>query len=148
MKLKKIFTVLILSIFIYSCEKDNPNDLEQKEISYNVLEKGNFKVEDDNTINEQYLVFKNQEEWESFLSLMEFKSPEKGKEFEKIKFNFNEKILIIVTSEYDYTCCKEISINKIYRSEGRIYVTFEVAPSSESQQITSQSYILLEVNKD
>ncbi len=53
MKLNRTFIILFLSIFLYSCEKENPQTLEQKEILYNVLERGNFKVEDDNTINEQ-----------------------------------------------------------------------------------------------
>ncbi|MFD2517609.1 hypothetical protein [Salinimicrobium flavum] len=148
MSFKKFLIVLILIIPFYGCEEDkDPITLEETEIQYNILESGSFRVSDDNTINEQYLVFKNQEEWSVFLSLMEFKSPEKGKEFENLDFNFTDKTLLIITSEYDYTCCKEIKINKVYRNQGQIHVTFEVDPSTEAEQITSQSYLLFEVNK-
>lgn len=148
MKLKSIFTILILSICIFSCEKDDPDKLEGKEISYNIIETGSFSVSEDNTINEQYLIFKEEEEWSSFLSLMEFKSPEKGEEFAELDFNFNDKTLIIITSEYDDTCCKEIKINKVYRDQEMIYVEFETKDSTGGATNFNQSYLLFEVNKN
>ena len=148
MNLKKYFAVMILSLTLFSCEKEEPLTLEEKEIPYNVLERGSFVVAEDNTINEQYLVFKNQEEWSSFLSELNFKSPGKADHFRKLNFNFDDKTLLIITAEYDTSCCKEITINKVYRDQGNIFVTFEVGVSTGVEQTTSQSYLLFEVSKN
>ena len=148
MSVKKIITIVILTMIIFGCEKEDPTGLEGKEISYNILEKGTFKVSGDNTINEQYLVFKDQEEWAGFISLMEFKSPEKAEEFKELSFDFNNKTLLIITSEHQNYCCKEIIIKKVYRDQGIIYVDFEVKDSNGTESNFYQSYLLFEVNKN
>ncbi|MEP6262820.1 MAG: hypothetical protein ABJ092_14685 [Gillisia sp.] len=147
MNLKKYLALIILSVTLFSCEKEEPPTLEDREIQYNIIERGNFVVADNNTINEQYLVFNNKEEWSSFLSELNWKSPGKAEHFTKLNFNFNEKTLLIITAGYDTSCCKEITINKVYRDQGRIYVTFEVGVSTGEEQLTSQSYLLFEVSK-
>ena len=147
MSIKKTVAIIIFALAIFSCEKEDNNGLEGKEISFNILEKGTFNVSEDNTINEQYLIFKDQKEWESFLSLMEFKSPEKAEEFKDLSFDFNNKTLLIITSEHDNSCCKEIIIKNVYRDQGIIYVDFDVKDSTGIESNFLQSYILFEVNK-
>ena len=147
MKLKNIFAFLILSILFYSCEKDNSDSPEEKEISYNILQEGTFTVSEDNKIPEQYLVFKNEEEWTSFVRFMEIINPEKSEEFQELDFNFTDKTLLIVNTLHNNDCCKEIEIIKVSREQGRIYVDFETKNSNDTETNLNQSYLLLEVAK-
>lgn len=147
MRIIKLLTLLLLPVAFYSCEEEEIDKLKGKEIPYTILDSGSFSVSEDNTINEQFLVFKTEEDWQVLLSLMEFKSPEKAEEFKEMTFDFENKTLLIITSEFANTCCKEITINEVYRVQGQIYVDFEVDDATGTASGFHQSYVLFEVNK-
>lgn len=129
-------------------EKKAHRHLKKKEINYNVLERGSFSVPEDDTINEQYLVFDDEDTWDFFLNKVNRINPSKAEQFKELSFDYSNKALLIITSEFDYTCSKEIEINKVYRDQGRIYVDFDVSESDNSEEMTSQSYVLFKVIKD
>ena len=148
MNIKRIFILILLTVFTFGCEKDETEIIEGKEIAFNVIEEGTFAVSEDNTINEQYLVFNDEKEWSDFISLMEFKSPEKAEDFKKKDFDFSSKTLLIITSAHGNSCCKEIFIKKVYRYQGIIHVKFEVEASNDQPADFHQSYLLFEVDKE
>jgi hypothetical protein len=150
MNLRRIFAVLIVIIGIYSCDQDDDSKtLEETEISYNIIQHGNFSSSQDDGLDAQYLVFKTENKWSEFYQqVIARRNQDQAENFSEIEFNFNTKTLILVTSGYDETCCKTIEINKVYEDQGRIYVTFEVGESDNSLEILSQSYLLLAVAKN
>ncbi len=150
MKLRNIFSVLFLSIFIYSCGNDDDQiTLEETEVSYEIIQEGNFSASiDEADLEDSYLVFKSEEEWIRYHNGPILRlNPEQAEKFDQLSFDFNNNNLIIVTSAYSDSCCESIKITNVYENEGRIYVTWKVEESDNSQEIVSQSYILLKVEK-
>ena len=144
MKLRNIFAILFLSILISSCGNDDDQiTLEETEVSYEIIQEGNFSssIENIDLITAQYLVFKTKDGWVSYSNGPVLRSnPEQSEKFRQLDFDFERNNLVLVTSGYDETCCKSIEINKVYENQGRIYVTFEVNESDDSQEIMSQAY--------
>lgn len=148
MYLKKNLLYLLLIGLLIGCGKTDDNiNLEDTIIPYSLIEQGNFTVPEDDTINEQYLVFDNEDKWDFFLKKVERINPEQERYFKGLGFDFSTKTLIIVTTEYSFYCCKEIEIVKVYRNHGRIYVDFEIGEPASEEKI-NQSYVLLEVAKN
>ena len=150
MKLKNIFAILFLSILFTSCGNDDDQIiLEETEISYEIIQQGKFSSSRDDGIVPQYLVFKTEDEWSEFYNRnIGIRNEEQAQKFSELNFDFDKNTLIIVTTGYDENCCKPITINKVYRNKGRIYVTFDIGESDNSLEVLSQSYILLEVSKN
>lgn len=152
MKLKNIFAVLILSILFYSCDNDDDQvTLEETEVSYEIIQEGNYSssFEDDDVLEDQYLVFKTEDEWFPFYNgTIRRRNEEQAERFSELNFDFENNNLVMVGSGFDKTCCKTITIDKVYMDQGRIYVTYQIGDSDNSLDVMSQSYILLKVSKN
>ena len=152
MKLKNILAILFLSILITSCGNDDDQIiLEETEISYEMIQEGNYSssIEDDDVLEDQYLVFKTEEEWSSFYNgTIRRRNEEQAAKFSELDFDFERNNLVMVASGFDETCCRAITIDKVYMNQGRIYVTYQLGDSDNSLEVMSQSYILLEVSKN
>lgn len=148
MKLKKIFYHSIFILLFVGCDtNDDQMTLEETSIGFEVIEEGNLEYSRFDPIPEQYLVFHDQSEWDSFLTYVERLEIDKYEHFQNLSFDFEENSLIIITAEFEELCCRSISIEKVYkRKDTQIYVDFIIEGAAD-RQVEMQPFKLIKISK-
>ena len=142
MDLKKIsFCVFLITLFT-GCSQEDLSD----PITYEVILEGHLSYSDRAVIPEQYLFFKNENDWNNFLPQIERVNPFTAENLENLNFDFNENNLIIIIGKYYNTCCSMINVNGVYKRNENIVVKYKESGIGELQAV-SQAYILLKISK-
>ncbi|TVZ27338.1 hypothetical protein JM83_2374 [Gillisia sp. Hel_I_86] len=140
--MKKLM-IIICSIFLFlGCSKNEIGN----EISFEIIEESTLSYSDENKIPKQFKVFENENEWNGFILEIERVNPMQAENLRNPTFDFSNNNLIIVIGEFYNYCCSKITINRIYKSDGKIIVNFKESGAGPATAL-SQAYLLLKIPK-
>ena len=114
MKPENLFVCLFLLILGSGCTKEEPNN----SILYEVILENYLSYSEEEKIPEQYLVFKNETDWNNFIPEIERVNPSQAEHFKVLDFDFDKNNLIIIIGKYYNYCCSRISVHGIYNKNG------------------------------
>ena len=143
MKTNIVFLFGILLSLATGCSKEDLGD----SINYEVILENHLSYEGEDIIPEQYLIFKNESDWNNFLPTIEQVNPSRADQLKNLDFDFNENNLILIIGKYYNYCCSKININGVYKENEGIVVKYKESGPGEATAI-SQAYTLLKFSKE
>lgn len=116
-------------------------------IAYEVILENHLSYSEQAIIPEQYLVFKNETDWNNFIPEIELVNPNLDEHFKSLNFDFIENNLVIIIGKYYNTCCSKISVNGVYNGIEDVVVKYKESGPGELNAV-SQAYTLLKISKE
>lgn len=143
MYLKKFGFYIFLITLLTGCTKEDLGN----PIAYEVILENHLSYAEQAIIPEQYLVFKNETDWNNFIPEIEQVNPNQADNLKKLNFDFNENNLLIIIGKYYNTCCSKISVNGVYKGNEDVVVKYKEGGPGELNAV-SQAYTLLKISKE
>ncbi len=143
MKTKIVFLFGILLSLATGCSKEDLGD----PINYEVILENHLSYVDEDIIQEQYLIFKNESDWNNFIPVIEQVNPSRAEQLSNLDFDFNEDNLILIIGKYYNSCCSKINISGVYLQDEGVVVKYKESGPGAATAI-SQAYTLLKISKE
>ena len=143
MDLKKFGFYIFLITLLTGCTKEDLGN----PIAYEVILENHLSYAEQALIPEQYLVFKNETDWNNFIPEIERVNPYRAEHLKGLNFDFNENNLIIIIGKYYNYCCSKISVNGVYKGNDGVLVKYKESGPGELTAV-SQAYTLLKISKE
>jgi hypothetical protein len=144
MYLKKLGIYIILMILLWTgCTKEDLGN----SIAYEVILENHLSYAEVEIIPKQYLVFKNESDWNNFIPEIERVNPYHAEHLKSLNFDLNKNNLIIIIKKYYNNCCSKISIYGVYKGNEDAVVKYKESGPGMATAI-SQAYTLLKISKE
>jgi hypothetical protein len=116
-------------------------------IAYEMILESHLSYVEEEIIPEQYLVFKNESDWNNFIPEIGQANPYTAENLKTLNFDFNQNNLIIIIGKYYNYCCSKIRINGVYKGNDAIFVKYKESGPGELTAV-SQAYTILKISKE
>lgn len=143
MYLKNLGIYFILLTLWTGCTKEDPGN----PIDYQLILESHLSYAEEEIIPPQYLIFKNELDWNNFIPVIERVDPYRAEYLSSLSIDFNEDISIIIIGKYHNTCCSKISVNGVYKDNGNVVVKYKESAPGELTAV-SQAFTLLKISKE
>ena len=132
---------MMITLFT-GCTKEELGD----PIPYEIIFEGQTSYAEQAIIPEQYLLIKNETDWDNFIPEIERVDTYLAEDLRNLNFDFIENYLIVIIGKYYNYCCSEINVNGVFKENKNIVVKYSESGPGGFTAI-SQAYTLLTISK-
>ena len=142
--MKKNVLIILLSIFVLSCNSDD-NNSEMMNIESTLISKDNLYGNGEEGIIEQNLIITDQNTWNSLITQMN-STNNVSDNFSEIDIDFSEYKIIAVFDEIKGNGGHNLDLNIMSNSENIIVSVTDLVPEGDETTVITQPYHIVKIS--